>query len=155
MKFSQTVEYQKKRGFTKLFITNLPEFLEESENYYIQKELHSIGNETGDNGKLSRAENHLQKIFTLFYHLWFRNKLTEEEIDFFRSFIQMNSFPYYEKALLVTGLTLSLVRYFDENKIILLFECYDSEEAEINQRALIGLLIGLYHYDQRMPFFHA
>lgn len=154
MKFSQTVEYQKRRGFTKLFISNLPEFLEQLEDYSIQKELHSIVNENADNGTLLRTETHLQKIFTLFYHLWFSNKLTDDDIGFFRSFIQSESFPFHEKALLVTGITLSLLRYFDENKIILLFECYDSKDVEINQRALIGLLIGLYHHDQRMPFFH-
>ena len=155
MKFSQTVEYQKKRGFTKLFIPDLLEFLAQLEDYSVQKELHSIINKTDNNrDTIIQAEAHLQKIFTLFYHYWFRNKLTEEEIHFFRTFIQHESFPIYEKALLVTGLTLSLLRYFDENKIALLFECYDIKDVEINQRALIGLLIGLYHYDQRMPFFN-
>ena len=154
MKFSQTVEYQKKRGFTKLFISNLPEFLQQLEDYSAQKELHSIIDETTTDSSLMIAETHLQKIITIFYHLWFTNKLTEEEILFFRSFIQSTSFPFYEKALLVTSLTVSLLRYFDENKIILLFECYDLKDVEINQRALIGLLIGLYHHDQRMPFFH-
>jgi tetratricopeptide (TPR) repeat protein len=155
MKFSQSVEYQKRRGFMKLFIQDLPGFLGQLEDYSVQKELHSIISEnTVSNGTLPNAEVHIQKIFTLFYHFWFSNKLTEEEVQFFRTFIQHGSFPFYEKALLVTSLTLSLLRYFDENKITLLFECYDSKDPEINQRALIGLLIGLYHYDQRMPFFH-
>ena len=156
LKFSQTVEYQKKRGFTKLFITDLTDFLVQLEAYSVQKELQSILDEpTISNSTLSHTEAHLQKIFTLFYHFWFCNKLTEEEIHFYRSFIQHGSFPFYEKSLLVTSLTLSLLRFFDESKITLLFECYESNDVEINQRALIGLLIGLYHYDQRMPFFHA
>lgn len=155
MKFSQSVEYQKKRGFTKLFIADLPGFLAELEEYSVQKELHSIITEAKISSEtLSKAEAHFQKIITLFYHFWFSNKLTEEDIHFFRTFIKHESFPFYEKALLVTGLTLSLLRYFDENKIVLLFESYDSKDVEINQRALIGLLITLYHYDQRMPFFH-
>src|SRR5665647_3422876 len=61
----------------------------------------------------------------------------------------------FEKSLIVTGLTLGLMRYFDENKIVLLFNAYDNEDEEVCQRALIGLLIGIYYYDQRMPFFHA
>ena len=156
LKFSQTIEYQKKRGFTKLFIKNLPEFQKLLEDFYIQKELHSIIHESteSNSSSLLKAEEHLQKIFTLFYHFWFSNKLSEEDIHFFRSFIQNDTFPFYEKALLITSLTLSLLRFFDENKIILLFEGYNAKNIEINQRALIGLLIGLYHYDQRMPFFH-
>jgi len=45
------------------------------------------------------------------------------------------------------------MRFFDENKIILLFNAYEGLDEEISQRALIGLLIGIYFYDQRMPFF--
>lgn len=155
LKFSQTVEYQKKRGFSKLFIQDLTGFLAQLEKYSVEKELHSMFNETKiNNNTFIKTDAHFQKIYILFYHFWFSNKLREEEIQFFRSFIQHASFPYYEKALLVTSLTLSLLRFFDENKITLLFECYDSEDVEISQRALIGLLIGLYHYDQRIPFYH-
>ncbi len=154
-KFSQTLEYQKKRGFSRLFIPDLKDFLAQMEGYSVQKELHSMFNESKtSNGTYSKVDAHFQKIFTLFYHFWFTNKLREEEIEFFRTFIQHKSFLFYEKALLVTSLTLSLLRFFDENKVVLLFEAYESDDVEISQRALIGILIGLYHYDQRMPFFH-
>jgi tetratricopeptide (TPR) repeat protein len=155
LKFSQTVEYQKKRGFAKLFIPDLKEFLAQLDEYSVQKELHSMFSETTiSNGTFLKTDAHFQKIYTLFYHYWFTNKLSEEEVQFFRSFIQHGSFPYYEKALLVTSLILSLLRFFDENKITLLFESYESNDIETSQRALIGLLIGLYYYNQRMPFFH-
>jgi tetratricopeptide (TPR) repeat protein len=155
LKSSQTLEYQKKRGFVRLFIPDLTAFLAQIEEYSVQKELHSMFSEPNiHNSIFLKTDAHFQKIFTLFYHFWFTNKLKEEEIEFFRSFIQHGTFPYYEKALLITSLTLSLLRFFDENKITLLFECYEVEDVEISQRALIGLLIGLYHYDQRMPFYH-
>jgi tetratricopeptide (TPR) repeat protein len=48
---------------------------------------------------------------------------------------------------------LSLQRYFDTEKFALLFDAYNSEEAEINQRALVGLLVNLYRYDLRLPFY--
>ncbi|HEY3390506.1 MAG TPA: hypothetical protein VGK38_13090, partial [Prolixibacteraceae bacterium] len=96
-----------------------------------------------------------QHIYTIFYHVWFTDKMTENEIQFVRSFINNEGFPYYEKSLVVTGLTLSLMRHFDENKIILLFNAYDISDEEVSQRALIGLLIGIYYYDQRMPLYHA
>jgi tetratricopeptide (TPR) repeat protein len=151
MKFSQDIEYQKKRGFTKLFISDLPVYLEQLKEFYLGKELHSLISK--GNGNYYDAEAHLQKIFNLFYHFWFVNKLTENEIDFFRSFLQEDIVPYHEKAILITSLTLSILRFFDENKIVLLFESYDNQDVEINQRALIGILIVLYHFDQRMPLF--
>lgn len=154
MKFSSDLEYQKKRGFTKLYIADLSDYLEQLREFYLGKELHSLINSTvKSTGNAQEAEAHLQKIFNVFYHFWFVNKLTDKEIDFFRSFIHLDIVPFHEKAILITSLTFSVLRYFDENKIILLFESYDYEDSEINQRALIGILIVLYYYDQRMSLF--
>ena len=157
MKYSQSIEYQKKRGFLKHFITDFEEFLKNLDKFSIQKELRNLLTappEEGNNNQME-GEIHLQKIYTIFYHVWFTDRLTENEIQFLRSFLSNETFPFYEKSLIVTGLTLSLMRYFDENKIILLFNAYDISDEEISQRALIGLLIGIYYYDQRMPLFHA
>ncbi len=157
MRFSQSVEYQKKRGFAKHFIINFDEFLRDLDKFSIHKELRNLVNDTSVGGRNIQMENeiHLQKIYTVFYHVWFTDRMTENEIQFIRSFLKNASFPFYEKSLIVTGLTLSLMRFFDENKIILLFNAYDIPDEEISQRALIGLLIGIYYYDQRMPLFHA
>jgi len=157
MKYSLSVEYQKKRGFTKHFITDFNSLMLDLENYSVQKELRTLLTETSDKGNFNpmEAEIHLQKIITLFYHSWFTNRLTENDIQFFNSFIKNDTVPFYEKSLIITGLTLSLMRFFDENKIILLFNAYEYLDEEISQRALIGLLIGIYFYDQRMPFFQA
>ena len=157
MKNSQSIEYQKKRGFAKIYITNFEEFSKNLEKYSIQKELRTLFADTspGIGDTLMEAELHLQNIFTLFYHCWFINRLKENEIKFIQSYLKNEAYPFYEKSLIITGLTLSLMRFFDENKIILLFNAYDDLDEEISQRALIGLLIGIYYYDRRMPFFPA
>jgi len=157
MKYSQSVEYQKKRGFTRHFITNFESFFRDLENDSIQKELRTLltDSSAGNGDTRMEAEIHLQKIFTLFYHIWFTDRLTENEIIYIRSFLKNEAFPFYEKSLIITGLTLSLMRFFNENKIILLFNAYENLNEEVSQRALIGLLIGIYYYDQRMPLFHA
>lgn len=157
MKYSQSIEYQIKRNFSKQFITNLDGLLHDLEKFSIQKELRTLLTDPSDGSGDSKIaeETHLQKIYTLFYHLWFTDKLKENEIQFFTKFLKNEAYPSYEKSLVVTGLTLSLMRFFDENKIILLFNTYDVLDEEVSQRALIGLLLGIYHYDQRMPFFHA
>jgi tetratricopeptide (TPR) repeat protein len=159
MKYSQSVEYQKKRGFLKHFIKDGMMYLSELENYSVQKELRSLlGTNVSpelSNDLKNEEARHTQKIITLFYHFWFFNKLTQDEMELFKSFIGNETFPFHEKALIVTGLSLSLLRFFDENKILLLFNCLESLDEEIELRALIGLLIGIYLYDQRMPFYHA
>jgi len=157
MKYSQSVEYQKKRGFAKHYITNLDGFAQELEKYSIKKELRTLLTDIPSEYSDTRmeAEIHLQKIFTIFYHFWFTDRLSGNEVQFFQSLLQNEVLPYYEKSLIVTGLTLSLMRFFDEHKIVLLFNAYENSDEEVSQRALIGLLIGIYYYDQRMPFYHA
>ncbi|MCX6236896.1 MAG: hypothetical protein NTY07_04935 [Bacteroidia bacterium] len=157
IKYSQSIEYQKKRGFAKRYITDFKKFLQGLENYTVQKELRLLlpDQSLGSDDTWIDAEIHLQNIYTLFYHFWFIDRLTENEIQFFRSFQKNEAFPFYEKSLIVTGLTLSLMRFFDENKLILLFNAYENLDEEVSQRALIGLLISIYNYDKRMPFFHA
>ena len=157
MKYSQSVEYQKKRGFSKLFITNLEGYSQELEKYSIQKELRTLVTDSSAGSEEPRmeAEVHLQRIFTIFYHCWFTDRMTGDETQFFRNFLKNEALPYYEKSLIVTALTLSLIRFFDEHKLVLLFNAYEDVNEEISQRALIGLIIGIYYYDQRMPFFHS
>ena len=158
LKYSQTVEYQKKRGFAKHYITNLEGFSHDLEKYSIQKELRTlIPDSSSPESSSTRLEPelHLQKIFTLFYHFWFVDRLTGDEIQFLESFLKNEASPYFEKSIVITAITLSLMRYFDEHKIILLFNACEDPHEEVSQRALIGLVIGIYYYDQRMPFFHA
>jgi tetratricopeptide (TPR) repeat protein len=50
--------------------------------------------------------------------------------------------------LLVSALTLALKAFLDEEKLLLLFEAYKVREEEVRQRALIGILLVLYCYDQ-------
>lgn len=156
IKNSHSIEYQKKRGFIKQPVVSFESLLKELENYAIQTELRSLLTDQpqGQPNKPSESEYHIQKIYTLFYHLWFANRLTDSEIKFFKSFLKHDNFPFYEQSLIVTALSMSLMRYFDENKIYLLFDAYESSNEEVSQRALISILIGIYQYDQRMPFYH-
>lgn len=155
MKISQSVEYQKKRGFAKHFITDFELFSQHLEKHWVQKELKTLVADQPFNDDDNRMEEeiHLQDIYTLFYHFWFTDRLSEQEIQFIKFFLKNKYFPSFEKSLLITAITLSLMRYFDEHKITLLFLAYDDSDEEICQRALIGFIIGIYYYDQRMPLY--
>jgi tetratricopeptide (TPR) repeat protein len=156
MKFSASLEYQKKRGFTRLFIENITSYLSQLESFHLENELRSlIEDPSFDKKNETEEEKHFQKLINLFYHYWFRNKLSEEEISSFKSYLQNPHIPDHEKALLITSLTLSLLHFFDEQKIMLLFEGYENDQEEVNQRALAGLLISLYYYDRRIFLFPA
>lgn len=150
LRLSPSIEYEKKRLFKTTFISNFSEYLSELEDFYLQDET------PGDAAaSLAAAKEHQQKMRRLFYHIWFTDKLSPEEVEPLRNFILSPVVLVAYKSFMVTALMQSLQRYFDPGKFTLLFDAYDSEEMEINQRALVGVLINLYRYDARLPFFPA
>ncbi len=147
---SPSVEYEKKRLFKDRFIDNLEAYLTELEYFYHQNEGTPP---TDESVVLTAAKEHQKKMHRLFYHIWFRDMLTIEEVRLLRKFLlgSLVQVPY--RSFMVAALMLSLQRFFNMEKFTLLFDALDSQEAEINQRALVGLLINLYSYDRRTPFY--
>ncbi len=154
LKYSASVEYEKKRMFKSRFIADFGTFWPELQASGLQRDV-----ESREKQETTAAENqveaikHLQLQVRLFYHVWFSDKLTSEETEFLKKTIEDPSIHLAYKSFLVSAITLSLLRYFDEAKFSLLFDAYDADEVAVNQRALVGLLINLYQYDSRMPFY--
>jgi tetratricopeptide (TPR) repeat protein len=156
LRYSSSLVYQKKRGFIRLILPDIQEIVGQIESFHLEKELRSLIESSLINSKDdASSENHHQKLINLFYHFWFKNKLSAEEIATYRNFLHNEHIPEHEKAFLITALTLGQLLFFDEQKIMLLFEGYESEQVEVNQRALTGLMLALYCYDQRMFLFPA
>lgn len=156
LKSSPALEFEKKRGFDNNAV-NLETLFSEIEDFYLQEELISLVDdvEVQHSSKRISSGVHQQKVISLFYHLWFQNELNATEVNLVKVFLKSELISTYYKSLIVASLILSLLRYFDEAKFMLLFDAYELDESEINQRALIGLLIGFYKYDSRLPFFTA
>ncbi len=154
LKYSPSVEYEKKRTFKGLPVADFQSFLSELEDYYSRK-----GQDQAENKEEFASENlnetvkHRERMVWLFYYVWFCNQLNSEEIGFLRKFFKSPSIQTAYKSFLASAITLSLRRYFDEAKFNLLFDAFATDEASVNQRALVGLLITLYQYDSRMPFY--
>jgi tetratricopeptide (TPR) repeat protein len=156
MKFSSSLEYQKKRGFVRISLDNIPDYFAQIESFHVGKELQSlIENPILYKKNEPEEEKHHQKLINLFYHYWFRNKLSVDEVSSFKNFLNNQNIPTLEKAFLIIALTLGQLHFFDEQKIMLLFEGYDIDEEEVNQRSLTGLLLSLFYYDQRIFLFPA
>jgi len=149
LKYSSSLEYEKMRISTseKLDFKSL---LNELDAFYLQEELVSVGDEYNQ-----KLKEHQQKIVKLFYYFWFKNTLNSTELEFLHLFFTSENINNAYKSLLVSSLILSLNRYFDEEKFSLLFDLYELEDLEVNQRALVGLLINLFRYDRRLPFYPA
>ncbi|NQU86507.1 MAG: hypothetical protein HQ541_12170, partial [Mariniphaga sp.] len=154
IKYSSSVEYQKKKRFTNFFIVNFEDFLTGLEDYQANKELQSLVNETltKNTNKIKLDNEYQQKIRTVFYHFWFTDKIKSEDSLFLTKLLKGGVLTPSYQSLIISGITLSLLRYFDEKKMSLLFDAFEKGEAEVRQRALIGILICFFKYDSRLQF---
>ncbi len=154
LKASPSLEYEKKRGFSNNS-ENLETLLQEIEDFYLQEELVSLVDDVDVQQSSQRmdASSHQQKVVSLFYYLWFKNELSVAEVNLVKVFLKSELISDSYKSFLIAALILSLQRYFDESKFTLLFDAYDLPQPEINQRAIVGLLIGFYKYDARLYFY--
>ncbi len=119
----------------------LPELLEQSLN-------------TG-NKKREYAQQHELLGHQLFKQIWLANYHAANEIELFRSALNDDVISTEDKCLAVSALTLSLLRYFDDERLLLLIEQCENTENAISQRALVGLLPILAKYDARLPLYPA
>ncbi len=147
--------YEKMRSFNLSQPVNLKALSEELEDSYLHGELISIVSESDVKSEsASDPEKAIQQKMTqLFYYFWLHDEISDEEIGFLQRFLDSERFPQTYKAFLISAVVLSLQRSFSEKKFSLLFDAYNSEAVEIKQRALVGLLINLYKYDSRLPFY--
>ncbi|MDR2471982.1 MAG: tetratricopeptide repeat protein [Tannerella sp.] len=101
----------------------------------------------------------MSNITLLFKMIWTNDYLTQDETDCLSGIITLksvNNEPQISDYITITGcqivsaLTLSLQETFDRQKLRLLFDGADSDNAEIRIRAMIGLLLSLYKYGKRI-----
>lgn len=150
LKYSPEAVYERKRTFRDRYIASLAAYTADLEDFYLRDDSLIPGD---DETSLAAAREHQEKMRRLFYNLWFTDNLTPADGEVLRNFIVSPVVPVHYKSFIVTGLMLSLQRFFDAGKFGLLFDAYNNGEIEVNQRALVALLINLYKYDERIPFY--
>lgn len=153
LKNSSSPEYELRRTFSAEF--DFKTLVDEIESHSVDGNLDHLLN--GVNVKSESDDSDLRFLHStfrnLFYYFWLKNKLDVEELAFFRAAYQSSLIDVHYKAFLTSSLLMSLLRHFDIEKFNLLFDAYDQEDPEINQRALIALLLTLYKYDRRLALF--
>lgn len=154
-KQSSSIEFEKKRNYGSNEIADYQNYIAELEDFYLQDELKSLVDEADVIGSSNTndSKEHQQKIENLFYYFWFKNKFSSVDQEFLQQIFKSELISTAYKSFIVSAVVLSLKRYFDEVKFAVLFDAYQLDNAELNQRALVGLLINLYRYDLRLPFY--
>ncbi len=104
----------------------------------------------GDTGNTEERQEALRKIFHM---IWFGDAFTEQEIQLLETVCDSVKLPWHDKALIVSALTLSLLRYFDVSKCSLLFRFVEKQEMFVWERAMTGLFISFLKYNDRYPLY--
>lgn len=127
------------------------------QNLTFDKELHHILKESQINFSQNVDEDkHISRqdsIKELFNYLWLTDYYQETEKKILKTLNTSEKIPWHDKGLLVSALTLSLLRVFDKNKFFALFDFYITKEQQVWERALIGIVLTLYKYDDRIDLY--
>ena len=106
---------------------------------------------TGSSDLPGREES-LNRIFNI---IWLTDKYTEAEIELLNASCDSARLPWHDKALIVSALTLSLLRYFDVSKFLLLFRFAEMKEERVWERAMTGLFVASMKYSDRFYLYPA
>lgn len=89
----------------------------------------------------------------IFYYLFMKDKLSDTDKQLMQDLAKTETVAWYEKSLFVSAVTINLFTSFDKAKFESLTYFYQHGESKVWQRALVGLVIGFYLYDQRIPLY--
>jgi tetratricopeptide (TPR) repeat protein len=119
----------------------------------LKREKDELLEESGDKGEPVQIQEDRKAISDLFHLIWLTDKFQDSEIGLVSKICTSPAFPWYDKCVVVSALTLSLLRHFDSTKINLLFDFFEAAEHQVWQRALTGLITGLMMFDRRIGFY--
>jgi tetratricopeptide (TPR) repeat protein len=104
--------------------------------------------------ELKRLRANYEAILPEFFNIfWLTSKFGTDEKNLFANVMDPEYPGWLEKSLLVSALTLNLWRMFDENKLMMLFDCCQSAEQSVKQRALVGVCFVMAKYNRFLPFY--
>lgn len=86
----------------------------------------------------------------IFDTLWLTDRYSDRESELVKKVFHSSKMEWYERAVLISAITLSLLRSFDMTKFNLLFDIYRMQEDQNYQRAIVGILISLFRHNKRI-----
>lgn len=86
----------------------------------------------------------------LFNYLWLTNRYSEEDVQLVKLIRESEEVNWFDKSLTTAALSLSLLDFYDKQKLRLLFGFYQDHENKVWQSALIGIVFALSAYSKRI-----
>lgn len=95
-------------------------------------------------------KKHAEAVDELFDKIWVNIQWTEAEAEEARALFNSLLIQVNDLCVMVSAITMSLLYNFDIRKLIFLFDAYHHPEAMINQRAMVGIALSCYYYNNRI-----
>ena len=100
------------------------------------------------------ALRHEQMTDELFDKIWTSTQWSEEEFQQANAFLSSLLIPVNDLAVMISAVTLSLLRLFDNRKFQFLLNAYQAETNPlVTQRALIGIALTSYYQEKRLSLY--
>ncbi|MCD6557028.1 MAG: hypothetical protein J7K64_07525 [Bacteroidales bacterium] len=106
------------------------------------------------NNLASEEEVRKSKLYKLFFLIWLTDYLSEEDYLFLKKYSASGKLYSHEMSIIVSALTISLLRHFDKRKFHALFDFYDANKPFVWNRALVGIVLAFYYYDKRISLYN-
>ncbi|MFO8067590.1 MAG: hypothetical protein R6U11_08420 [Bacteroidales bacterium] len=145
---SYTNTYALKKQYQKTKPKDKPEVFAIIDSLTFDTELSNILKEVqveSSEMKHSRQE----ALENMFNFIWFTDKFSDVETEFVEYICNSKNLPWHDKCLAVSALTLSIMRYFDVEKIIALFHFVEKKEDSVWERALTGIIFSMLKFNDR------
>ncbi len=108
-------------------------------------------NTSGKSVEFSR--NHEKMLNSVFNYFWMAEKYKEKEAELARLIFENKEIEFSDKCVIVSAITLSLMRTFDEKKFEILLDVYNDPDEQVKQRAFIGFVLCSYIYNKRIQLY--
>ena len=96
------------------------------------------------------SESDQQTVYTLFNAIWTKSHSSDDATLLLTSLFNNDQIPWNHKALFSSAVVLALLQQFNHDLIILLFNLIEHNNEQVSARAVTGLLLIMYKYDDRI-----
>ncbi|HCC69541.1 MAG TPA: hypothetical protein DEQ09_00075, partial [Bacteroidales bacterium] len=99
------------------------------------------------------TRKHRSLVNNIFNHLWLTDNYGEAETELISLVMKKDKFEWHEQSIFVSAITLSALRFWGSEKIHVLASLYRGNTEQVSERAMAGLLLVLYYYDNRIKVY--
>ncbi|MEG2150329.1 MAG: hypothetical protein RRY36_03805 [Bacteroidaceae bacterium] len=136
--------YDRRRYYKQMPLRELPQLQLQLEAYIEDKTINEL---------TPIRQQYEAALSELFYRVWLSDRWTIKEEEESHNLLNSILIRKEDLAILVSAVTMSLIQYFDIRKLMFLFDAYEHSINEVNQRAIVGIALIIFLYDNRLALY--